>query len=115
MEDDRARRRQRPVEVECLRALDRLRLKASLEDEELARRRTAVYRISEELELVHPGPAVLRRATQPLPTPVGTLDAIHLATALQWQESRGRDILMATHDHGLARAARASGLHVIGE
>lgn len=102
------------VEVECLRTLDRLRHRAPIADEELAERRAAVYRVTTELELVHPSPNVLRRATQPLPTPVGTLDAIHLATALLWQESREQDLVMATHDRALATAARASGLDVIG-
>jgi predicted nucleic acid-binding protein len=57
---------------------------------------------------------VLARAAQPLPTALGTLDAIHLATALLWKERTGADLVMATHDEALAIAARASGLRVIG-
>lgn len=45
---------------------------------------------------------------------LGTLDAIHLATALLWRERESADILMATHDGALAVAARASGLRVVG-
>jgi len=56
----------------------------------------------------------LRRAAQPMPIPLGTLDAVHLATALLWQETRDEDLVLATHDRALALAARASGLHVIG-
>ncbi len=50
----------------------------------------------------------------PLPTPLGTLDAIHLATALLWRETRDPDLLVATHDRALALAARGSGFRVIG-
>jgi predicted nucleic acid-binding protein len=102
------------VEVECLRTLDRLRLRADLPDEELAARREAVYRLTEEMELVEPSGAVLSRASQPMPTPLGTLDAIHLATALLWRERGSPDLIMATHDAALGVAARACGLRVLG-
>ena len=102
------------VEVECLRALDRLRLREGLPPEELAVRREAVYRLTAEMELVEPTWPVLRRAGQPFPTPLGTLDAVHLATALVWRDSRGEDLALATHDRALALAAQASGLTVVG-
>jgi predicted nucleic acid-binding protein len=102
------------VETECLRTIDRLRLSAGLSDEETAQRREAVYRLMEALEVVEPTTVVLRRAAQPLPTPLGTLDAIHLATAVLWQESRGAELVLTTHDRALATAARASGFRVLG-
>ena len=101
------------TEVECLRTLDRLRLHGVAADE-IAVRREAVHRVMERIELVEPTLVVLRRAAQPMPVPVGTLDAIHLATALLWRETRDDDLVLATHDKALALAARASGLHVIG-
>jgi predicted nucleic acid-binding protein len=102
------------VEVESLRTLDRLRLADEVSSEQLAERREAVFRLVEEMEVVEPTRPVLRRAAQPFPTPLGTLDAVHLATALLWQEIRGREIVMATHDGALATACRASGLRVVG-
>ncbi len=102
------------VEVECLRTLDRLRQEGALSDEELALRRETVYRLLEEMELVEPTTPVLRRAAQPLPVPLGTLDAIHLATALLWRETRRLDLVVATHDRALALAARAHGLRAVG-
>ena len=102
------------VEVECLRSIDRVRLAADLTDAETARRREAVYRLLDALELVEPTPAVLRRAAQPLPTPLGTLNAVHLASAALWQEARGKPLVVATHDRALATAARASGFRVLG-
>lgn len=102
------------VEVECLRTLDRLRLRVGLSDPDLADRREAVHRLLDEIDLVEPVGAVLKRAAQPLPTALGTLDAIHLSTALLWRELRGAELVMATHDEALATAARASGLRVVG-
>jgi len=102
------------VEVECLRTLDRLRLIEGIDEHDLAVRREAIYRLLEALEIVEPNRLVLRRAAQPLPTSLGTLDAIHLATAALWQEARGQELVMATHDQALALAARASGLRVTG-
>jgi hypothetical protein len=54
------------------------------------------------------------RAAQPMPTELGTLDAIHLATALLRRETAGADLVMATHDAALGFAARAYGLPVVG-
>ena len=102
------------VEVECLRTLDRTRIRESLPDREIALCREAVYRIMESIEVVDMNRAILHRAAQPLPTPLGTLDAMHLATALTWRDSNGEDLILATHDQALAVAARALGLLVIG-
>jgi predicted nucleic acid-binding protein len=102
------------VEVECLRTLDRLRLLQQIPDAEIANRREAVFRLMESIDVVAPDRAVLSRASQPMPSSLGTLDAVHLATALLWQERKGASIVMATHDTALATASRASGLKVIG-
>ena len=57
---------------------------------------------------------ILRRASDPFPVPMGTLDAIHLATALLWQEANDEPLTLATHDAALGLAARAHGMPVIG-
>ena len=102
------------VEVECLRTIDRIRLGQRPRDPEVATRREAVFRLMDEVEVVEPGRAILGRAAQPFPTPLGTLDAIHLATAMLWRELNDADIVMATHDAALGMAARSSGIHVLG-
>jgi hypothetical protein len=56
-----------------------------LSADELAERRGAVYRLLEAVEAVNGSGSVLRRASEPFPTPLGTLDAIHLSTALLWR------------------------------
>lgn len=102
------------VEVECLRTFDRLRLRRDVPNEALALRREAVYRLMEEMVIIEPDRTVLNRAAQPFPTPLGTLDAIHLATALLWKERGAEALVMATHDAALGVAARACGLRVVG-
>jgi predicted nucleic acid-binding protein len=102
------------AEVECLRTLDRLRLQESIADEQIAVRREAIFRLLEEVHVVEPTGPVLSRASQPLPVRLGTLDAIHLATALLWRERGAADLVMATHDAALALASRSCGLRVVG-
>jgi len=102
------------IRTESLRTLDRLRLRANLADAEVAKRRATVLAVIASLEVVDIGEAVLDRAAQPMPTEVGTLDAIHLATALLWKEMRRVDLVMATHDEALALGAQAHGLPVVG-
>jgi len=102
------------AEVECLRTLDRLARLGSLSGEEVATRRTAVYRLFEGVEVVDVGRPVLRRASESFPTSLGTLDAIHLSTAMAWRDAHDETLTMATHDKALALASRAVGLSVIG-
>lgn len=100
--------------TESLRTLDRFRLRAGLGDEEVATRREVILRLIASLELVELDPVVLERAAQPMPTELGTLDAIHLATAVLWKEMSQEELVMATHDMALGTAARAHGLTVVG-
>lgn len=102
------------TEVECLRTLDRLRVSRGIAEEEVALRRESVVALLRSVETVDLSTPVLRRASQPLPVTVGTLDALHLATALLWRDYNGTDLTMATHDAALASAARAMGLVVVG-
>ena len=102
------------VTTESLRTLDWLRLRAQLSDSELAPRRQAVLAVVASLELLEIDATVLDRAAQPMPTELGTLDAIHLASALLFRESTGEELMMATHDRALALGAQAHGIRVIG-
>ena len=81
---------------------------------EIAKRRSTILSLIASLELVEVDAVVLDRAAQPMPTEMGTLDAIHLATALLWKEMTGVDLVMATHDVALGLGAQAHGLAVVG-
>ena len=100
--------------VECPRTIDRLRLQGSLSMEEAVFRLAAVRDWLEAVDLVLLQRPVLARASESFPTPLGTLDALHLATALVWRDRMQKELVMATHDGGLAIATRACGIEVVG-
>lgn len=102
------------IMTESLRTLDRVRLRSGLSDTEISIRRSTVLSLIDSLELVEIDAPVLDRAAQPMPTELGTLDAIHLASALLWIEATGEVPVMATHDTALSLAAKAYGLKVLG-
>jgi predicted nucleic acid-binding protein len=102
------------IVTESLRTLDRVQLRVNLSDIEVAGRRSTLLALLDSLELVEIDSSVLDRAAQPMPTELGTLDAIHLASALLWKDLMGLDAIMATHDGSLGLAARAHGFKVLG-
>lgn len=102
------------IAVECPRTIDRLRLQGSLSTEEAASRFSIVKDWLEAVDLVLLQHPILARASEPFPTPLGTLDALHLATALVWRDRMRQELVMATHDRGLALAARAFGIGILG-
>jgi predicted nucleic acid-binding protein len=101
------------IRVECLRVIDRARAKGMTDDMAAARDRTAVLAALSGFTLVEIGDQILVRAADPFPTALGTLDAIHLATALE-QRAQFPELTFATHDRELALAAQAVGFTVEG-
>lgn len=102
------------IATESLRTLDRLRIRAGLADAEIAVRRAAILNLIQSLELIEIDSIVLERAAQPMPTELGTLDAIHLASAILWKDATGIGPVMATHHAALGIAAQAHGFTVLG-
>jgi predicted nucleic acid-binding protein len=102
------------IAVESARTIDRLRLQGSLTTEEAAARLRTVNEWLEAIDLVLLRTPVLSRASEPMPMPLGTLDALHLATALTWRDRMGSLPMMATHDATLGLAAQAFGFDVRG-
>lgn len=102
------------IAVESPRTIDRLRLQGSLTADEAAARVRTVNDWLEAIDLVLLRPPVLSRASEPMPMPLGTLDAVHLATALTWRDRMGPLPTIATHDTALGLAARAFGFDVRG-
>jgi predicted nucleic acid-binding protein len=102
------------ITVESARTIDRLRLQGALSADEAASRGRLVSQWLEAVDLVLLQPPVLSRASEPMPVPLGTLDAVHLATALIWRDRVGPLTTLATHDGALGAAARAFGFDVRG-
>lgn len=86
----------RLLEYELWNAIHRRRLERS--HGELARR------FLESLAFAELSRDVLRRATEPFPTPVRTLDALHLATILFLRE-QGLALRLASYDRRMIDAA----------
>ena len=56
---------------------------------------------------------VLARAVEPFPAPVRTLDALHLAS-LEFVRGLGQEVVLASYDEQMVRAARALGVEIFG-
>lgn len=100
--------------VESLRTLDRFFVRGDLGADDVARLRETVFRLARTMRVVEITESVLLRASEPFSTPLGTLDAVHLATALLVRAEETADLAFATHDTELALAARAQGFPVLG-
>lgn len=100
--------------VESLRTLDRLRLQGRLQDAEVAEKMQLLREVLETTGLLALNQPVLDRAAQSFPTIVGTLDAIHLASAMLYSEERKNKLIFLTHDIRLGIAAQALGLETRG-
>jgi hypothetical protein len=102
------------IATESLRTPDRLRIRAGLSDTEMAARRAAILSLINSLVLIEIDSIVLDRAAQPMPPELGTLDAIHLASALLRKDAMSVKPVMVTHDGALGLAVRAHGPKVLG-
>lgn len=100
--------------VECRRTIDRLQRLGSLPPDDAASRLDLLTAWLEAVDLVLLRAPILARAGDPMPSPLGTLDALHLATALVWRDRTEETVTVATHDVELAQAARAHGFPIIG-
>ncbi len=100
--------------VESARTIDRLRIQGALTMDEAAERIALVNEWLEAVDLVLLRPPVLSRASEPMPMPLSTLDAIHLASALLWRDRIGPLPQLVTHDAALGAAARGFGFDVRG-
>ena len=93
----------RLVEYELWTRLNARHLGAS--HGELARR------LLERLAILEMLPNVLARALEPFPSPVRTLDALHLAS-IEFLRARSQTIELASYDERLTVAAKAMGIPI---
>jgi predicted nucleic acid-binding protein len=101
------------LHVECRRRTDLLRL-TQRNLQKVSRSRSILFDALELIELVDLKDEIVAVASQAFPFAIRSLDAIHLATALDWQAHRNQDLFFATHDDQLAKAARRVGFDVLG-
>ena len=101
------------IRVESLRAADRARFERTLTDAQAVELRGRVFERLAGFDFLVVDRWVLARAEDPFPTPLSSLDAIHLSSALLARMQLG-SLSLATHDEQLAAAGRAMGFDVIG-
>jgi predicted nucleic acid-binding protein len=98
------------IEIECRRVLQRERLESRLDDARYSALISSLEGFLEMISIFEIGHEVKRRASGSFPTVIGTLDAIHLSSALLWQENAGSAVVIFTYDRQLALCARAVGI-----
>jgi predicted nucleic acid-binding protein len=101
------------IRVECLRTIDRARATGRGDDATGSQHRASVLAALSTFSLAPVSREILERAADPFPTTLGTLDAIHLSTAMALREEMPT-LEFATHDLELAIAARSMGFEVTG-
>lgn len=102
------------MRVEFARTMDRLRLEGQIDDPEracLQQQFEVVWQTTHRIPL---SAAVLDRAANPFPVVLGTLDALHLASALAVAPSLKRPLTFLTHDRQLGRGVESVGLRLEG-
>ena len=105
----------RLVEVETVRAVDRLRLLGQLDDRETAAKRKELADLVAMLDLAPVDDAVIDRAKGSFAVNLRALDALHVATAeILASEATGEPLEFWTHDERQAMAALSRGLTVHG-
>ncbi len=100
--------------IECSRVLQRYRLENLINDEQFAELKEDLDDISLGLYILDLTESVKTRAKETFPTVIGTLDALHLASALLWEEADAEENLgLLTVDNQMATCARAMGTLLI--
>ena len=99
--------------TEAQRTVDRLRLEGRIGDHDVAQLHAELLIIQDTLHVVPVAEDVLMRAGEAFSTTLGTLDAIHLASALAIRANVRIDRFL-THDRQLAAAAMSMGFTVDG-
>ncbi len=93
--------------------LGRLRLEKEINDTEYANLHKTFLEFYNTVYIIEINQSVKQRSAEPFPTVIGTLDAIHLASALILKEENDMlEITFLTHDNQLSTAAIAMGLVV---
>ena len=100
------------MRVEVFRAINRLRILRELPDAQVAEMIDSVRRLIDGIQQIAMDAGVLQGASAPFASVVGTLDAIHIATALRWMQDQEETLVFVTHDVQQALAARLAGFQV---
>ena len=101
------------LRIETHRTFHRLRLENKINDNEFVRLEKIFINFWESIHVIFPDEEILNIATKAFPTLIGTLDAIHLATAILFQEKKKVKLTIITNDKQLATTGEACGFTVV--
>lgn len=101
------------LNIECHRTIDRHLKRRLLSETEFAQVNQQLRQYIETINIIDLTSAILMRAAGPFFLPIGSLDAMHLATAMQLSESLKESVSIATFDEELALAASAHNIEVL--
>jgi hypothetical protein len=104
------------TELECRRSIDGMRVAAGWRPARVIGATGLLREALAASTLLGLFPATIRRAGDPMPSVVRTLDALHIATALALRDrlADGSELAFATHDRQQGAAAASLGFEVIG-
>lgn len=100
--------------LEIARVLDRYHWLRKIDDAQLASLQEESRRLIAATVVVPVSERIFLEAARPMGAIIGSLDAIHLATAIELRRELGPPLTIATHDNQFANAARLNGFTVIG-
>jgi len=100
--------------IECNRVIDRYRLENILNDTQVASAKEFLKKLIEGIYIVEISESIKARAADTFPTIIGTLDAIHISTAIVWQEyENNEEMMIVSHDRQMNVCAKALGYNII--
>lgn len=78
--------------------LDRLKLENHYDDDEYLESRGLFLSAFKKISFIKLSNSIIESSCRPWGIPVKSLDAIHLASALQWKQSEEKSLVFLTHD-----------------
>lgn len=102
------------LRTECLRSLDRFRKASLLSEDEHLTALKELYESLDSVEWIELSDRVLELAGSSFSVAMGTLDAIHLSSAILWRQEVSQNLIFLTHDAILQKAAISVGFTVLG-
>lgn len=104
----------RLLKSECLRSLDRLMTVGQLSESDFIAATEYLFEAFDYLEIIPVSENIWERVSEPLGLNLGTLDAIHLFSAVAWRWQKKHVPAFLTHDIALGKAAQLFGFRVLG-
>ena len=101
------------LEIECHRVLHCYRLQNKLDDDGFIEASNRLEQVLKAVSILLLSSKIKQRATEAFPVTVRTLDALHISSALVFQEARPEEsLLIFSYDNGMNRCAKSLGFTV---